>query len=366
MKYKGTHDYRHGSHQKIGVLLVNLGTPDAPTAAAVKPYLKQFLSDPRVVEAPRLLWWFILNGIILVKRPKSTAHAYSQVWTDRGSPLLVHSLEQIQMLKARLEQRHGDKVVIELGMTYGNPSVSSALQKLKSQHIEALVVLPLYPQYSGATTGSVFDAVVKELSTWRRVPAMNFIDGYYDEPLYIKALANSITNYQAQHGGAEKIIFSYHGLPKRFLDSGDPYHCHCYKTTRLVAEVLNLDDEQYMLTFQSRFGKEPWLEPYTDETLKSLPSKGVRRIQVISPGFSSDCVETIEEINIQNREFFMDAGGEEFGYIPCLNDHQDHVDLLEDLIQRQLSALLHGKRFNKSHDDQNLSKALAKKTGADQ
>lgn len=366
MKYNGTRNYRHGSAQRIGVLLVNLGTPDAPTAAAVKPYLKQFLSDPRVVEAPRLLWWFILNGVILLRRPKSTAHAYHQIWTDQGSPLLVYSQEQMQILKKRLETTYGGKIVIELGMTYGNPSVSSALQALKSQHIEALVVLPLYPQYSGATTGSVFDTVVKELCTWRRVPALNFIDGYYDEPLYIKALANSIREYQAQHGRAERLIFSYHGLPKRFLESGDPYHCHCYKTTRLVAETLKLEPQDYMLTFQSRFGKEPWLQPYTDETLQSLPSKGVKRVQVISPGFSSDCVETIEELNIQNREFFMDAGGEEFDYIPCLNDRPDHLDLFEDLIHRQLSALLPGRRYNKSDKDLSLTKLLAEKIGADQ
>ena len=366
MKYNGTRDYQHGSQQKIGVLLVNLGTPDEPTAAAVKPYLKQFLSDPRVVEAPRLLWWCILNGFILLKRPKSTAHAYSQVWTDKGSPLLVHSLDQKQKLETRLSQSYADKVVVELGMSYGNPSISSALQSLKSQNIDALVVLPLYPQYSGATTGSVFDALAKELCTWRRVPALNFIDAYYDEPLYIEALANSISAYQQQHGRADKLIFSYHGLPKRFLESGDPYHCHCYKTTRLVAEKLNLDKEDYMLTFQSRFGREPWLEPYTDETLKSLPGQGVKTIQVISPGFSSDCVETIEEINLQNREFFMDAGGESFGYIPCLNDNDDHMNLLNQLVQRQLAALLQGERFNQTDEQLNLSKQFARTIGAHQ
>ena len=366
MKYDGIRDFSHGSRQKIGVLLVNLGTPDAPTAAAVKPYLKEFLSDPRVVEAPRLLWWCILNGFILLKRPKSTAHAYSQVWTQNGSPLMVHSLEQKQKLINRIERLYADKVAIELGMTYGNPSIRSALQKLKSQQIEALVVLPLYPQYSGATTGSVFDAVTKELGTWRRVPALNFIDGYYDEPLYIKALVDSIKHYRAQHGGADKLVFSYHGLPKRFLESGDPYHCHCYKTTRLVAEELNLDASEYMLTFQSRFGREPWLEPYTDETLKSFPAQGVKDIQVISPGFASDCVETNEEINLQNRAFFKDAGGEKFGYIPCLNSNEDHIDLIEDLVNRQLAALLKGKRFLQSDEQLKLSNELAKNIGANQ
>lgn len=366
MEYNGTKNYQHGSRQRVGVLLVNLGTPDAPTAKAVKPYLKEFLSDPRVVEAPRLLWWCILNGFILTTRPKSTAHAYQQVWTEKGSPLMVHCLAQKQKLQAKLQQLHGDNVIIELGMTYGNPSVSSALQKLKSKQIEALVVLPLYPQYSGATTGSVFDTVVRELCTWRRVPALNFIDGYYDEPLYIKALANSINDYRTEHGSADKLVFSYHGLPKRFLDSGDPYHCHCYKTTRLVAEELNLDPGEYLLTFQSRFGREPWLEPYTDETLKSFPAQGIKNIQVISPGFSSDCVETNEEINMQNRDFFMDAGGKKFGYIPCLNDNEDHISLLEDLIQRQLRALLSGKRFNQSDEQLRLSIELAKKIGAEQ
>ena len=366
MKFNGNRDFTHGSRQKLGVLLVNLGTPDAPTAAAVKPYLKEFLSDPRVVEAPRLLWWCILNGYILLTRPKSTAHAYSQVWTEKGSPLLMHSLAQKQKLMIRLEHLYADKVVIELGMTYGNPSISSALQKLKAQQIEALVVLPLYPQYSGATTGSVFDTVVKELCTWRRVPALNFIDGYYDEPLYIKALAASIRDYRSQHGSATKLVFSYHGLPKRFLESGDPYHCHCYKTTRLVAQELSLDKDDYMLTFQSRFGREPWLEPYTDETLKSFPSQGIKDIQVISPGFASDCVETNEEINLQNRAFFMDAGGEKFGYIPCLNDNQDHIELFENLVCRQLDVLLKGKRFLHTDEELSLSKELAKNIGAQQ
>ena len=366
MKYNGNRDFAHGSRQKLGVLLVNLGTPDAPTAGAVKPYLKEFLSDPRVVEAPRLLWWCILNGYILLTRPKSTAHAYSQVWTEKGSPLLMHSLAQKQKLATRLEQLYADKVVVELGMTYGNPSISSALQNLKTQQVEALVVLPLYPQYSGATTGSVFDAVTKELCTWRRVPALNFIDGYYDDPLYIKALATSIRDFRLDHGSATKLIFSYHGLPKRFLESGDPYHCHCYKTTRLVAEALNLGKDDYMLTFQSRFGREPWLEPYTDETLKSLPAQGVKDIQVISPGFASDCVETNEEINLQNREFFMQAGGEKFGYIPCLNDNSDHIELLENLACRQLDVLLKGKRFQHSTDQLNLSKQLAMNIGANQ
>lgn len=364
MKFIGTQNFRHGSRQRVGVLLVNLGTPDAPTAKAVKPYLKQFLSDPRVVEAPRLLWWCILNGFILLKRPKSTAHAYQQVWTDAGSPLMVHSTAQVNKLRMKFEQLYADKVVTELGMTYGNPSVSSALQKLKSKQIEALVVLPLFPQYSGATTGSVFDAVVKELCRWRRVPALNFIDGYYDEPAYVKALANSIKKFRTENGSADMLVFSYHGLPKRYLESGDPYHCQCYKTTRLVAEELKLEPDAYILTFQSRFGRDPWLEPYTDETLKSLPSKGIKNIQVISPGFASDCVETNEEINMQNREFFIDAGGEKFGYIPCLNDNEVHINMLEALIQRQLDAILQGKRYNQSDAQLKLSKKIAQQVGA--
>ncbi len=366
MKYRGQKSYRHGSVQRVGVLLVNLGTPEAPTAQALKPYLKEFLSDPRVVEAPRLLWWFILNSFVLTKRPKSSAEAYEKIWTELGSPLLVFSQAQRDQLEKYYSDKYQDKVVVELGMTYGQPSIASALQKLQQYGVEAVVILPLYPQYSGATSGSVFDAVIAELKQWRRVPALSFIDGYYDEPLYIDAIANSIKSFRDQNGSSDLLIFSYHGLPQRYLESGDPYHCHCYKTTRLVTEKLGLTDDQYMQTFQSRFGKEPWLKPYTDETLKSLPARGIKSVQVITPGFSSDCVETLEEIDIQNREFFLSAGGEKFAFIPSLNDSIEHINIMIELIDRHLAAHLQGPRFDQTEPQREQSKDLAKHLGADQ
>lgn len=366
MKYRGQKDYRHGSVQRVGVLLINLGTPEAHTAKALKPYLKEFLSDPRVVEAPRLLWWFILNCFVLTTRPKSSAEAYEQIWTENGSPLLVFSHAQKEKLEKHYSEKFQGQVIVELGMTYGQPSISSALQRLQNQGVESVVILPLYPQYSGATSGSVFDAVTTELKKWRRVPGLSFIDGYYDEPLYIDAIADSIKTYRDQHGDADLLLFSYHGLPQRYLESGDPYHCHCYKTTRLVAEKLGLLEGQFMQTFQSRFGKEPWLQPYTDETLKSLPSKGVKSVQVITPGFSSDCVETLEEIDIQNREFFLQAGGGEFSFIPSLNDSNSHLSLMIDLVDRHLSACLKSPRFNQSELQREQSKMLARDLGAGQ
>ncbi len=366
MQFRGQDDYRHGSPQRVGILLVNLGTPQAPTAKALKPYLKEFLSDPRVVEAPRLLWWFILNGFVLTRRPKSSAEAYEQIWTDKGSPLLVYSQSQADQLRQYANQKYENQVVVELGMTYGQPSIASALRSLQQQGVEALLVLPLYPQYSGATSGSVFDVVVRELKSWRRVPALSMIDGYYDEPLYIDAIADSITTFRDQHGEADMLVFSYHGLPQRYLESGDPYHCHCYKTTRLVTEKLGLSKDEYIQTFQSRFGKEPWLQPYTDETLKSLPAQGIKSVQVITPGFSSDCVETLEEIDMQNREFFLHAGGERFEFIPSLNDSPAHINLVTELADRYLAAFLQSPRFQQSDEQRQQSLRLAKHLGADQ
>ncbi len=365
MQYQGQDDYRHGSTQRLGVLLVNLGTPQAPTAKALKPYLKEFLSDPRVVEAPRLLWWFILNCFVLTTRPKSSAEAYEQIWTDKGSPLLVFSESQKNQLQQHYQEKYQNKIVIELGMTYGQPSISSALRNLQDQGVEAVVILPLYPQYSGATSGSVFDVIVRELKQWRRVPALCMIDGYYDEPLYIDALVDSIKSYRNEHGPADMLVFSYHGLPQRYLDCGDPYHCHCYKTTRLVTEKLGLDKTEYIQTFQSRFGKEPWLQPYTDETLKALPAKGVKSVQVVTPGFSSDCVETLEEIDIQNREFFLQAGGKKFEFIPSLNDSQAHINLMIDLIDRHLAGFVQSPRFHQTDQQRQQSSELAQQLGAD-
>lgn len=316
---------------KVGVLLVNLGTPDAPTTSALRRYLREFLSDPRVIEIPRLVWLGILHGIILRVRPKKSAKLYEAVWTSEGSPLLVISKQQ----QLAIQEQLGDGFSVKLGMRYGNPSIASALRELQKEAVRKIIVLPLYPQYAAPTTGSSFDAVAKELSGWRWVPELHFINNYCDEPLYVAALANSVREHIEKNGKPQKIIFSYHGTPKRNLDLGDPYYCFCIKTTRLVAEQLGLDKNDYIASFQSRFGYAEWLKPYTDETLKNLPAEGVKDVAIISPAFSADCLETLEELAVENRHTFMVAGGEKYAYIPALNDRADHIHALVHLIRQR-------------------------------
>ncbi|WP_039916968.1 ferrochelatase [Cellvibrio mixtus] len=314
---------------RIGVLLVNLGTPDEPTAPALRRYLKQFLSDPRVVEIPRLVWLLILHGIILRVRPKRSAALYKSVWTSEGSPLLVISKQQ----QTAIQQQLGDKYSVKLGMRYGNPSIASALRELQKEGVRKIIVLPLYPQYAGPTTGSSFDAVADELKHWRWVPELHFINNYCDHPLYIDALANSVREHIEKNGLPQKIIFSYHGMPKRFLTAGDPYFCLCQKTTRLVQEKLQLDKNLLITSFQSRFGRAEWLKPYTDETLANLPNEGIKDIAILSPAFSADCLETLEELAVENRHTFLNAGGEKYQYIPALNARTDHITALSNLIK---------------------------------
>ena len=327
-KYQSTPDYEHGSPDFTGVLLVNLGTPDAPTASAVR----RFLSDPRVVEYPRLLWWLILNGVILRIRPSRSAKAYREIWTDDGSPLMLHSQRLTDGVRERLEQRAPGEYKVELAMTYGEPSITSAIDKLQKAGARRLLILPLYPQYSGTTTASVFDAVTSKLQGMRWVPESRFINQYHDEPGYIRALAASVREYWQQHGRGDHLLFSFHGVPRYTLDKGDPYHCLCQKTGRLVAEELELEEDQWTLSFQSRVGRDEWLRPYTDETVVELAGKGIGRLDVACPGFSADCLETLEEIAMQNAEFFEDAGGESLHYIPALNARDDHIDFLTTLI----------------------------------
>ena len=331
-KYQSTPDYEHGSPEFTGVLLVNLGTPDAPTTPAVRRFLKAFLSDPRVVEYPRLLWWLILNGVILRIRPSRSAKAYREIWTDDGSPLMLFSRRLADGVREQLEQRSPGKFKVELAMTYGEPSIANAIDRLQAAGATRLLVLPLYPQYSGTTTASVFDAVTSKLRTMRWVPESRFINQYHDEPGYIGALAASVRDYWQQHGRGDHLLFSFHGVPRYTLDKGDPYHCHCQKTGRLVAEALELSEDQWTLSFQSRVGRDEWLRPYTDETVVELAGKGVGRLDVACPGFSADCLETLEEIAMQNAEFFEDAGGEALHYIPALNARADHIDFLTTLI----------------------------------
>ncbi|WP_341939327.1 ferrochelatase [Marinimicrobium sp. C2-29] len=318
--------------QKTGVLLTNLGTPDAPEAPALRRYLAEFLSDPRVIEVPRLLWKTILHGVILRVRPKKSAAAYAKIWTEEGSPLLAISQRQSEAVQQAL----GEQVVVKLAMRYGNPSIPKAMREFQELGIRRIVVLPLYPQYAAPTTASTFDAVSDELKTWRWVPSISFISGYVDNPLYLSALAQSVQDHINEHGLPDRILFSYHGMPKRYLDNGDPYHCLCCKTTRLVQEKLGLEKERCMTTFQSRFGREEWLKPYTDETLEQLPKEGVKHIAILSPAFSVDCLETLEELEMENRDYFMEAGGETYHYIPALNDREDHIAAIVDVLRREL------------------------------
>ncbi|MCL5049098.1 MAG: ferrochelatase [Firmicutes bacterium] len=337
MKYQGSPTFRHDQVGKIGVLLTNLGTPDAPTPSALRRYLAEFLSDPRVVEVPRLIWKVILHGVILRIRPARSAAAYKTVWTDQGSPLLFHTEAQTAGVRGRLQAEYGDDVVVEFGMRYGNPSIASAIEKLMQQGVRKLVVLPLYPQYSGSTSASTFDAITKDFTKRRWLPDFRFVSHYHDDPGYIQAVADKIKAHWQAHGQADLLVFSYHGVPKRYLDQGDPYHCECYKTSRLVAEALGLSKDQYRTTFQSRFGREEWLQPYTDATMKALPGQGIKAIQVVCPGFSADCLETIEEIDEENREYFIEAGGERFEYIPCLNSDAQHLDALTAIVQQNIA-----------------------------
>ena len=328
MNYIGNNKFDHDQPAVTGVLVVNLGTPDAPDRKSVRRYLKQFLSDPRVVEFPRWLWWLILNGIILNIRPSKSAEAYKQIWTEQGSPLLVISNAQVIGMNNILSGRFKNHTKVELGMSYGNPSISDGLNRLREGGVNKLVILPLYPQYSGSTVGSVFDAVTSCLRRWRWVPTIHFVSAYFDHTSYINALANKVRK-QAQGG---HLVMSFHGVPERYVRDGDPYEEQCRKTAQLLARQLNLSKNQWSIVFQSRFGREEWIKPYCDEQLKALPAQGVKSVDVICPGFSADCLETLEEIDMQNRQLFLDSGGEQFNYITCLNDDEEHLKFLAELV----------------------------------
>jgi ferrochelatase len=331
--YLGTPDYHHGSPARLGVLLVNLGTPDEPTTPAVRRYLAEFLWDPRIIEAPRFLWWLILNGVILRTRPKRSAHAYQQVWTPQGSPLLVESRALAERLSGRLAARCGDRVRVELAMTYGNPSLPDALDRLRRDNVQRLLVLPMYPQYSATTTASIFDRVTGELSRWRWLPELRMINQYWEEDAYIAAVADGIASHWEQHG-RKHLLFSFHSIPKRYFLGGDPYHCFCHGTARRVAARLGLADGDWSLGFQSRFGREEWLKPYVDLLLHEYAAAGPKRVTVVCPGFATDCLETLEEIEMQNREAFLAKGGEAFDYVPCLNSSEPQVALYEQIVLR--------------------------------
>jgi ferrochelatase len=319
---------------KTGVLLINLGTPDSTSWWDIRKYLKEFLSDRRVIEVNPILWQIILNLFILTFRPSKTAHAYKKIWMKQSneSPLLFFTRNQAHKLKGVLEN---EKTIVEFAMRYGNPSIRSRLDMLKEKGCENIIILPLYPQYAGATTATVCDEVYRSLMQMRWQPSLQIVPHYESEPSYIRALTNSIEKKIKEiNWKPDLIISSYHGIPKSYFDKGDPYYCYCSKTTRLMKEMFSKIEIQ--TTFQSRFGPQEWLTPYTDKTLESLPSKGIKNLLVICPGFASDCVETLEEINIQGRQSFLKNGGKNFDLIPCLNDNQDHIVLLEKLIKRYL------------------------------
>ena len=331
--YLGTTDYAHGTPARIGVLLVNLGTPDEPTTAAVRRYLAEFLWDPRVIEAPRPLWWLILNGVILRTRPKRSAHAYQKVWTPAGSPLMVESRALAAAVAARLGRRLGDRVRVELAMTYGNPSIPAALERLRGDNVQRLLVLPMYPQYSATTTASIFERVTRELARWRWVPELRVVNQYWEEDAYVAAVADSIAVHWRERGRSH-LLFSFHSIPKRYFLAGDPYHCFCQATARRVALRLGLADGEWSVGFQSRFGREEWLKPYVDLLLQEYAERGPKQVTVVCPGFATDCLETLEEIAMQNREAFMAHGGEAFDYVPCLNSSEPQVALYEQVVLR--------------------------------
>ncbi len=337
MKFLKEPPYIHGTVPRTAVLFCNLGTPDEPTASAVRRYLAEFLGDGRVVEIPKPIWWLILHGIILRVRPAKSAAKYATIWTADGSPLKLWTAKQAIMLHGWLGQR-GHQVTVRYAMRYGNPSIASELDRLKASGVTRVLVIPAYPQYSAATTASVFDAVYAWAARTRNVPEMRFVNHYHDHPGYIKALAASVQRHWQAHGRPDHCVMSFHGVPQRTLELGDPYHCECLKTARLLAEALALAKGSYSVTFQSRFGKAKWLQPYTEPTVKALAAAGVKRLDVMCPGFTSDCLETLEEIAHEVKATFVTAGGREFHYIPCLNDSQEWLSALRDLTETHLAG----------------------------
>jgi ferrochelatase len=327
--------YSHGQPAKTAIVYCNLGTPQAPTAPALRRYLAEFLSDPRVVEIPRFLWLMILHGIILRVRPAKSAHKYASIWTTEGSPLKVWTEKQSLALQQLFDPH---KVVVRYAMRYGSPAVPQVLDELKTQGVTRVLVLPAYPQYSGTTTASVFDAVYAWGMRTRNLPELRFINHYHDHPGYIEALAEKIRAHWAQHGRAEQLVMSFHGVPERTLLLGDPYHCECHKTARLLAQSLGLSKDEYKVCFQSRFGKAKWLEPYTEPTVRELARQGCRSVQIVCPGFVSDCLETLEEIALEVKAAFLEEGGEQFHYIECINDSPVWIQAMHSLTMTHMSG----------------------------
>lgn len=367
MKFLKEPAHSHGKIAKTAVVLINLGTPDAPTTGAVRRYLKEFLSDRRVVEIPRLLWWFILHGVILPFRSKQSAAKYAAIWSKDGSPLKLHTEKQALLLQGYLGER-GHQVHATYAMRYGAPAIPSVLQKLQAEGYQRLLILPAYPQYSATTTASNFDAVFRHYQRVRNVPELRLVKNYHDHEAYIQALKQSVLDYWQSNGRPDKLVMSFHGLPKAMLLRGDPYHCECHKTARLLAEQLGLGQEQYVVTFQSRLGRAEWLQPYTLPTVQQLARAGARRVDVICPGFIADCLETLEEIGIEVRQAYLDAGGREFHYIPCLNESPAWLRGLAEIAEQHLigwPTMLTASLREQQKQQALHSRAEAKRLGAE-
>jgi ferrochelatase len=359
--------HSHKSIIKTGVVLVNLGTPEEPTASALRPYLREFLSDPRVVEIPKAIWWFILRGIILPFRSGKSAQKYASIWTKDGSPLRVWTEKQATLLRGYLGER-GHQVQVACAMRYGKPSLPQALDRLKAEGCDRILILPAYPQYSGTTTASIYDAVFAHYAQVRNVPELRFVKHYHDDENYILALKRSALIYWEMNGRPDKLVMSFHGTPKRTLLLGDPYFCECQKTARLLAAELGLSENQYAVAFQSRFGRAEWLQPYTVPTLHKLAKEGVRRVDVMCPGFVADCLETLEEIGIEARQEFLTAGGKEFHYIPCLNDSSDWLQALAGIAEQHMigwPTMLTPTMCDEQKRAVELAEARAKRLGAE-
>jgi len=344
MAYLAEPEYRHGTPARVGVLAVNLGTPQAPTEAALRTYLAEFLNDPRVVEISRIVWKAVLHGVILRTRPAKSAKKYAAIWTSDGSPLLVWSRRQAIVLQGMLGERcksaglPADHVKVELAMRYGRPSIADGLDALKVAGCDRILVLPLYPQYAAATTASACDAIFARLAAMRRQPALRVVGSFHDDPAYVRACAARINDHWLKHGRPEHLVLSFHGVPRFSLDKGDPYHCQCQKTARLIGVELGLPESRYTVSFQSRFGRAEWLQPYTVNVLRDLGRAKTARVDVFCPGFVADCLETLEEIAMRGAETFREHGGERFAALPCLNDRPAGMRLIETLVRRELEG----------------------------
>jgi ferrochelatase len=347
--------FSHDQPARIGILLINLGTPEAPTASALRPYLKEFLSDRRVVEIARPLWWLILNGIILNTRPAKSAAKYATIWQPGGSPLKVETERLAGRLSTELAQRSGYPVMVDYAMRYGQPSVGAVIQAMRAKGCDRLLVLPLYPQYAASSSGTALDAVYHAMLLTRNMPELRTVRHYHDHPGYIAALRRSVEEHWAEHGRPDVLVMSFHGTPRKSLDQGDPYHCECLKTGRLLAEALGLSAEQYRIAFQSRFGRAEWLQPYTASVLAELGKRRTARVDAICPGFAADCLETLEEIAMEGKATFLNAGGGEFSYIPALNTRPDWVSALADMVVEQLAGWLPSGPFDAEAEQRQLA-----------